>query len=86
MFSCEFCEIFKNRFFYRTLPVDAYQNHVLSRNSSNSQESNSDGILPFLVELHSYSLHRSFFSLRFANFFGTAIRLGNFKRLLLRHF
>ena len=27
MFSCEFCDIFKNTFFYRTLPVAASEEH-----------------------------------------------------------
>ena len=30
MFSCEYCEFFKNRFFYRTLPVAAFEFTQLS--------------------------------------------------------
>ena len=28
VFSCEFCEIFKNMFFYRTPPVTASEKHI----------------------------------------------------------
>ena len=32
MFSCEYCEIFKNTFFYRILPVAASLAHMCSEN------------------------------------------------------
>ena len=38
MFPCEFCEIFKNIFFYRTPPVAASWPAAVNRNSLDTQK------------------------------------------------
>ena len=52
VFSCEFCEIFKNTFFYRTPPVDASEYTILSGGAlttGNVSKKNASGIWTKLI-------------------------------------